>query len=618
MRTQNRASDMFPYLRSPGQRFNLQLLQEAAYRELVQHLDRIEGSTIIVLDEAMIGPFELVTKPKFFADRGIRLVALKPDLVFPKDIKNIVYVLRPRVSLMDQLVGHVKAYGQVGGRQFHILFAPRRSCLCVNQLQNKGVIGSFGRIDELSWSFLPLDADVVTMELPNAYRDVSIDGDTSSLYQVAIGLVQLQRLYGRIPKIYGKGVQAQRVWDQAKHLGMEEKSLYNGDKGAIDQLILLDRGIDLLSPLATQLTYEGLIDEFYGIRQNKLNLPADLFSSDKTAEGRRPEEHLLETSEKKTILMHSGEQLYAELRNKNFNEVTKLLARKAREIHTQMHATSQDKTVQEIKSFVENVLPQLMAQKKSTSEHTTIAGLIHEQVNNTTFSDDLAAEQEFMVCADIDKPSAYIEDKIASKADLRNVMRLICLQCAAASGLKDKLLNHYKREVAQVYGLEVLLTFSNLEMAGLLHPQTDSRAYAVLRKTLHLTVEDNVEVDPKDISYVHSFYAPLTARLVELSLKPLGWQTLKSQINNLHGPTFEDFQAQLIGIGGRNAGSTVSEGSLLHVPRVVLVCFVGGCTFAEIAALRFLADQEDNNVEFLIATTKIINKNTFLDSLMST
>lgn len=39
-----------------------------------------------------------------------------------------------------------------------------------------------------------------------------------------------------------------------------------------DTLLLLDRNIDLLTPLATQLTYEGLIDEIYGITngQNKL------------------------------------------------------------------------------------------------------------------------------------------------------------------------------------------------------------------------------------------------------------------------------------------------------------------------------------------------------------
>ncbi|XP_017110924.1 vacuolar protein sorting-associated protein 33A [Drosophila elegans] len=622
---------MFPHLKGHGQRVNLQLLQEAACRELVQLLERIEGSKVIVLDEEMIGPLDLVTRPKLFADRGIRLLALKPELHLPREVANVVYVVRPRVALMEQLAAHVKAGGRSAtGRQYHILFAPRRSCLCISQLEVSGVLGSFGRIEELAWNYLPLDADVVSMELPNAFRDVSVDGDTSSLYQAAVGLVQLQRLYGRIPKIYGKGEFAHRVWEHAKQLGRDERTLYNGDKGVVDQLILLDRGIDLLSPLATQLTYEGLVDEFYGIRQNKLKLSAENFPSDGSiggvgvggggnGSGPRIEESqsLLGDSEKKTILLHSGEQLYAELRNKHFNEVTKLLARKAREIHNQMHATSQDKSVQEIKSFVENLLPQLMVQKKATSEHTAIAGLLHEQVNAVSFADDLAAEQEFMVCADLDKPSAYIEDLIASKVELRRVLRLICLQCTAASGFKEKLLNHYKRELVHVYGLEVLLTISNLEKSGLLHLQTESRAYSVLRKTLHLTVDDNVEVEPKDISYVHSFYAPLTARLVEHSLKPLGWQSLKSQITNLPGPTFEDFQAQLVGIGGRHTGTTVTEGSLLNVPRVVLVCFVGGCTFAEIAALRFLAAQEDNNVEFLIATTKVVNKHSFLDSLMS-
>ena len=37
----------------------------------------------------------------------------------------------------------------------------------------------------------------------------------------------------------------------------------------IDSLILLDRSVDFLTPLSTQLTYEGLIDEIYGIRHSK-------------------------------------------------------------------------------------------------------------------------------------------------------------------------------------------------------------------------------------------------------------------------------------------------------------------------------------------------------------
>ena len=36
-----------------------------------------------------------------------------------------------------------------------------------------------------------------------------------------------------------------------------------------DTLLLLDRNIDLLSPLITQLTYEGLIDEFFSIQNSE-------------------------------------------------------------------------------------------------------------------------------------------------------------------------------------------------------------------------------------------------------------------------------------------------------------------------------------------------------------
>ena len=84
---------------------------------------------------------------------------------------------------------------------------------------------------------------------------------------------------------------------------------------------------------------------------------------------------------------------------------------------------------------------------------------------------------------------------------------------------------------------------------------------------------------------MHSFYAPLSVRIIEHILRPLGWQSLKSKINCLPGPTFEDFQAQLIGIGGRQS-STPSEGLSLNIPRIIMVFFVGGCTSAEIAALR--------------------------------
>ncbi|CAN6275243.1 unnamed protein product, partial [Urochloa humidicola] len=51
---------------------------------------------------------------------------------------------------------------------------------------------------------------------------------------------------------------------------------------------------------------------------------------------------------------------------------------------------------------------------------------------------------------------------------------------------------------------------------------------------------------------------------------------------------------------------------------LVLVVFIGGVTFAEIAALRFLSAQEGMGYDFLVATTKVVNGNTILKPIIAT
>lgn len=71
-------------------------------------------------------------------------------------------------------------------------------------------------------------------------------------------------MYGRIPKVYGKGNSAKKLWDLLKDMSKDElNQRATGKCGVIDQLIILDRSMDLMSVLATQLTYEGLIGKHY-------------------------------------------------------------------------------------------------------------------------------------------------------------------------------------------------------------------------------------------------------------------------------------------------------------------------------------------------------------------
>lgn len=92
----------------------------------------------------------------------------------------------------------------------------------------------------------------------------------------------------------------------------------------------------------------------------------------------------------------------------------------------------------------------------------------------------------------------------------------------------------------QVYGLEALLAATKLEKIGLLKIQSSSRQYSVLRKALRLTMEDTSELNPTDISYVHSIYAPLSIRLCEQVTKNGGLKQLQDVLGLLPG-IYDDF-----------------------------------------------------------------------------
>ena len=63
-----------------------------------------------------------------------------------------------------------------------------------------------------------------------------------------------------------------------------------------------------------------------------------------------------------------------------------------------------------------------------------------------------------------------------------------------------------------------------------------------------------------------------------------------------------------MGTGGQDSSTGTKK---------TLVLFVGGCTYAEISALRFLSQLEESTTEYLVATTSMINGNNFISGLTS-
>ncbi|KAF7278698.1 hypothetical protein GWI33_008076 [Rhynchophorus ferrugineus] len=587
-----------------GGRVDLSLIETLARDDLIQLLQKCPGSKTIVWDSALAGPVGLIAKYVLLKEYQVKkMYPLRPTPLPETDVDHIIFISRPKLHLMEYIAKNVHDDNRNkhnSKKQYHLFFVPKKSLLCVDALKQKGMLGNIIFIEEFKCQIFPFESDVMSMEIAEVFKEYVIENDPTYIYQTAQVIIFIEKLYGSISRVWGKGTAAKQVWDLVKRLQREQdasEEIKINKRSCIDQILLIDRSVDLITPLATQLTYEGLIDEIFGLDNSAAHFPIHNFLS--TDE--RNTESLKE--DKKLLILDSSNKLFAEIRDKSFNAVPAYLSKQAKIISTQVELT-QDKTVQEMKLYVQR-LPQILANKKQLANLTAIAECIKEHTDRTNFFDTLKAEQEFLSCYEVDKSSPYIEELIAQGKPLMQVLRLMCLQCICSSGLKPKVMESYKRELVQVYGLEALIAITKLEKVGLLKLQSGTRQYTVLRKTLRLVIEDTSEINPTDICYVHSIYAPLSVRLAEHVTKNGGWKQLHDVLGLLPGPTLDD---------SPEVPSNVVQN--MDAPKVVLVFFIGGCTFAEISALRFLSQQEDSNVEFVIATTKLINGTTFLKSII--
>jgi len=139
--------------------------------------------------------------------------------------------------------------------------------------------------------------------------------------------------------------------------------------------------------------------------------------------------------------------------------------------------------------------------------------------------------------------------------------------------------------------------------------------YTYLRKALRLIVDEVNEHDPNDIAYVYSGYAPLSVRLVQCILQKQyltsitrggtntaagagtggasqGWRGFDEAVKHVRGYTFDEIQ--------KGEDKAVKARALLSgsgEKKIVFVVFLGGITFTEIAALRFIAKKEEGTIK---------------------
>ncbi|GIC85496.1 Sec1 family protein [Aspergillus udagawae] len=648
---------MAPY---PGS--DADYIKDKARRDLLTLLEGVRGKKNLVISQNLAGPVGIFVKFSQLQEYGVDRVFLLENANVDSSQRNVVFLVHAeKIRQVRTAAEQIKRLQQNGNveHEYFIFWVPRRTFVSNKILEDAGIIGDVN-ITEFPLYFVPLEQDVLSLELDDSFGDLYLHRDPGCIFLAAKALMDIQQRQGYFPRIIGKGDHARRLADlllrMRKELDAEESSGLAdlSSRGLLpsastESLIIIDREVDFGTPLLTQLTYEGLIDEFVGIKNNQADVDTAIVGANsvpQAQESSKAPQQTLKHGQKRKIQLDSSDQLFSQVRDANFAIVGDILNKVARRLESEYETRHTAKTPSELREFV-NKLPTYQLEHQSLRVHTNLAQEIMRNTRSDIFRKILEVQQNNAAGTDPTYQHGAIEEMIARDVPLKTVLRLLCLESCMSGGIRPRDLENFKKQIVHAYGHQHLLTFCALEKMELLHPRSSGPAmliptagaqpgtktnYNYLRKNLRLLVEEVSEKDPNDIAYVYSGFAPLSIRLVQCVLQKSyifslvkggsasatstpastaspGWLGFEDVVKSARGATFSIVQK-----GDDKAVRARQTLSGNNATKTVYVFLLGGATFTEIAALRFIAAQEAPRRRIVICTTSIINGDRMMEA----
>ena len=502
------------------------------------------------------------------------------------------YITRPDVMSMNWIANHIQREEQRDTIKYNIIFVPRKLESCDYILEEEGVYG-YVNIFEWDLHLIPLDAHLLSLERFDSFRNLYVENDFTILHSIAKSLLNIERLYGSIPYFFWKGDYAKRVWELYLQLKRSMKIPHSTASGHISDVIILDRRIDLVTPLCRQLTYEGILDDVLHIRSGYVLISKDITGKKQDSK----------------VLMNSKDPVFSVIRSLHFSAVPQTLTAITRGLKSAYSEGKSLSSIPELKSFVQK-LPDLVKQHDSLSIHVKVSEHITEKMKRQELSRLLMYERAILEAVEKFHVTDFIEEAIQRQMHYHIPLSLLCLMSTTNNGIRPKYLQSLKKGFLHSYGHKHLVTFRNLYKIGLLHDKDEDptkgtkSAFKQLTKVLKLVPKDPSLYDvysPKDMAYVYGgSYKPLSCAVVEYLVKNRTWKGLDDAVKGWCGPVYPT---------DRNPPSPPQK------DQVVLVYYIGGVTFSEVNALQELGRR--TNTRYIVATTNTLSPAALIENSLA-
>ncbi|EAY22415.1 Sec1 family protein [Trichomonas vaginalis G3] len=430
---------------------------------------------------------------------------------------------------------------------------------------------------EFHADFMAVDNFYFLLPIKNCFAHTFIQNESSDIFSVSRALAKIQTIFGKIPQVVTVGTKAEMVRDLT--FGIENQcNISASNIPQIDTLLIIDRSVDLITPLLSQNTVETLLDSVFGITYGRVNIDPIMMMSSNNAAIRKTR-HLsipgfsFEIGEAVSNTM----RLQAEARN----------VRGATDIRDKAIQYTEfghfSENLNKLRDKVDEALHMIQQKSPAASK------IYNAEGNILDYGDSFQLLEEHLISMFDDWPSS---------------LKLIAIESAAGITHSDKFVQLVQREAIAEFGLSAMESMMNLQKLRLLSSQKYFYDWSDLKKQLGLICkyevrkEDNRRIYKEQVAESCEGYVPISIRLAQKAAE-------------LTIPTINALASAPMAMSVTGSKPQRVEGE----KRRVLVFFIGGVSPCEVGMLINLGDQSDGKVEYIVGATDQINGNDLIKQI---
>ncbi|KAK5780371.1 hypothetical protein RI543_002127 [Arxiozyma heterogenica] len=375
-------------------------------------------------------------------------------------------------------------------------------------------------------------------------------------------------------------------------------------------LIVIERDVDPITPLLTQLSYIGIIDDFFKFDQSLSSLE----------------------TKKDIKLNYVNDDIWQEIKYCNFGTIGPTLNKMAKELQIKYDSRHTAETVGEIKNFVES-LSTLQENQRLLKMHTLLSSDVLEQVETNPelqFSRILELEQDILSDY-VHSSELYLKlmDLIYENEVPRDrILKLVSLIALCKRGIKDSDFESLKTDLIDRFGIDTLFILQRLQKMKYLAKKSSGnelllkrnyRSIAKWLETLPIDENENSNAEkeassPTSLSFAFCGVVPITIRILQLlyertflsksysSQQPFilsrepSLIATKELFEKIYGNKMVVQELALVPkpskksrIKSSNSNSSSNKKNYQHRD-VSIIIFLGGITLGEVAIIKHLQE----------------------------